>query len=125
MAPTMAPLLFQMAIVWKVETSYCASSPEHPQQCPSSTPLGGTKAFAPGSGHSSSQAGFASISSSLLGGGRARVCRAGGRPESLLGEGVGGSSCCPQRVPLWPASGLGLSGGPPSGEKPRQEEAAS
>ena len=34
-------------------------------------------------------------------------------------------SCCPQGVPSWPASGLGLSGGAPSGEKPRQEEAAS
>ena len=31
-------LLFQMAIVWKVETSYCTIPPEYPQQRPSSPP---------------------------------------------------------------------------------------
>lgn len=71
------------------------------------------------------QVGFASLGSSLAGW-WAGPCLRGWWPPLVSPLGRGAGNCCPRGVTSWPASGLGLGeGAAPSGEKSRQEQAAS
>lgn len=95
-----------MAVVWKVETYY-ASPPEHPQQHPSSPPWGHQSTSSQERTLWGPQVGFASLGSSLAGW-WAGPCLQGWWPPLVSPLGRGAGSCCPQGVPSWPASGLGL-----------------
>ena len=121
--PNRGPFYFSK---WQLFGRWRPPTAPSPQSTPSSAPvaprLGGTKALAPRNGHSGSQVGFASIGSSLLGGGQARVCRVGASPSLSSGRAWGWVAAVPREFLRGLPLAWGLVGGLHLGRSPGRKK---